>query len=541
MAAAAAFFERSAELTIEPGRRAERTLAAAQAKHLAGAFDAALGLLAAAEAGPLDDVQRARLSLLRGQIAFASSRGNDAPPLLLTAARQFEPLDVRLARETYLEALAASVFAGRLALGGGLREVAEAARAAPPSPRPVRAPDLLLDGLAVLMTQGFAAGAPLLKRAIAAFRSADVSTEEELRWLWLACHAAGLVWDYESWDVLSARLVRVCHEAGALTALPIAYNTRAGVHLFAGDFTDAASVVAEAESVTAATGSSIAPYGALALAALRGREAEAAVLIEVGAKDVERRGEGEGLSFVQWANAVLCNGLGRYEQALAAAQQACEDARVQWFSNWAIAELIEAATRTGISERTADALDRLSEMTRASGTDWALGIEARSRALITEGENAEVFYREAIDRLDRARLRVELARAQLLYGEWLRSRRRRHDARNQLRSAYETFDSIGAEAFAQRARIELRATGGQARERAVDAIDPLTPQEALIARLAGLGASNPEIATQLFVTRATVAYHLRKVFVKLGVTSRDQLAQVLPTGPDTTAPSAPQR
>jgi DNA-binding CsgD family transcriptional regulator len=541
MAAAAAFFERSAELTIEPGRRAERTLAAAQAKHLAGTFDAALGLLAAAEAGPLDDFQRARLSLLRGQITFASRRGNDAPPLLLTAARQLEPLDVRLARETYLEALAASVFAGRLALGGGLRQVAEAARAAPPSPRPPRAPDLLLDGLAVLMTHGFAAGAPLLKRAVAAFRSTDVSTEEELRWLWLACHAAGLVWDYESWDVLSARLVGVSHEAGALTALPIAYNTRAGVHLFAGDFTHAASVVAEAESITAAMGSSIAPYGALALAALRGRETEVAVLIEVGVKDVERRGEGEGLSFVQWASAVLCNGLGRYEQALAAAQQACEDARVQWFSNWAIAELIEAATRTGVSERTAGALGRLSETTRASGTDWALGIEARSRALITEGENAEIFYREAIDRLDRARLRVEVARARLLYGEWLRSRRRRHDARDQLRSAYEAFDSIGAEAFAERARTELRAAGGQARERAADTIDALTPQEALIARLAGQGASNPEIAAQLFVTRATVAYHLRKVFTKLGITSRDQLAQVLPAGPGTIAPLAPQR
>jgi DNA-binding CsgD family transcriptional regulator len=524
MAAAAAFFERSAELTIEPGRRAERTLAAAQTKHLAGTFGAALGLLAAAEAGPLDEVQRARLSLLRGQITFASSRGNDAPPLLLKAARQFEPLDVRLARETYLEALAASVFAGRLALGGGLQEVAEAARAAPPSPRPARAPDLLLDGLAVLMTQGFAVGAPLLKRAVAAFRGTDVSTEEELRWLWLACHAAGLVWDYESWDVLSARLVKVSHEAGALTALPIAYNTRAGVHLFAGDFTHAASVAAEAESVTTATGSSIAPYGALALAALRGREAAAAVLIEVGATDVQRRGEGEGLSFSQWANAVLCNGLGRYEQALAAAEQAYEDSRVQWFSNWAIAELIEAATRTGRSERTAGALDRLSEMARASGTDWALGIEARSRALTAEGENAEVFYRKAIDHLDRARLRVELARAELLYGEWLRSRGRRHEARDQLRSAYETFDSIGAEAFAERARIELRAAGGRARQRAVNAIDALTPQEALIARLAGHGASNPEIAAQLFVSRATVAYHLRKVFVKLGITSRDQLA-----------------
>jgi len=318
-------------------------------------------------------------------------------------------------------------------------------------------------------------------------------------------------------------------------------TTRAGVHLFAGDFTQAASLAAEAESVTEAMGSSIAPYGALAVAAFRGREAEAAVLIEAGTKDAERRGEGEGLSFAQWAIAVLLNGLGRYEQALTAAQQAYEDSRVQWWSNWAIAELIEAATRTGAPERTAGTLDRLAEMARASGTDWALGIEARSRALLTEGEGAEVFYREAIDRLGRARLRVELARAELLYGEWLRRRQRRRDARDQLRSAYETFDSIGAEAFAERARIELRAVGGQVRERIAEAVDALTPQEALIARLASRGASNPEIAAQLFISRATVAYHLRKVFVKLDITSRDQLAQVLPVHGDARALVPPQR
>jgi len=318
-------------------------------------------------------------------------------------------------------------------------------------------------------------------------------------------------------------------------------TTRAGVHLFAGDFTQAASLAAEAESVTEAMGSSIAPYGALAVAAFRGREAEAAVLIEAGTKDAERRGEGEGLSFVQWATAVLCNGLARYEQALAAAQQACEDSRVQWFSNWSIAELIEAATRAGTPGRTVGALDRLSEMTRASGTDWALGIEARSRALLTGGEGAEALYREAVDRLGRACLRAELGRAQLVYGEWLRRRRRPRDAREQLRRAYETFDAIGAEAFAGRARIELRATGGQAREHAVEVADALTAQEALIARLAGQGGSNPEIAAQLFISRATVAYHLRKVFVKLGVTSRDQLARVLAGRPGTTVPAAAQR
>ncbi len=324
---------------------------------------------------------------------------------------------MRLARDTYLDALAAALFAARLALGGGMREVAEAARAAPRPPQPVRPSDLLLDGLALLISEGHQAGAPMLKQAVSAFRSEDISREEGLRWLWLACHAAGLVRDYESWDALSARQVKLARDAGSLTALPIAFNTRAGVHLFAGQFSEAASMVAEAESVTEATGSSIAPYGALALAALRGREADASELIEAATKDVERRGEGEGLSFVQWATAVLCNGLGRYEEALAAAQKASEDSPADLFANWAVVELIEAATRSGVPERAAGALKWLFPTTRASGTDWALGIEARSRALVSENE---ALYREAIDRFGRTRLRVDLARTHLLYGEWLR-------------------------------------------------------------------------------------------------------------------------
>src|SRR5580692_3916537 len=274
LAAAAAFLERSAVLTLDPGRRAERALAAAQASYQAGSLDATLRLLATAEAGPPDEFRRARADLLRGQIAFSSSRGSDAPPLLLKAARQFEPLDSRLARETYLDALAAAIFAGRLALGGGVREVAEAARTAPPPPGPTRGPDLLLDGLALLICEGYSAGAPVLRQAVSAFRGTDVSREEELRWLWLACHAAGLVWDHASWDVLSDRQVTLASDADALIALPIAFNTRAGLHLFAGEFTEAASMVAQAESVTESTGSSIAPYGALALAVFRGQEAQ---------------------------------------------------------------------------------------------------------------------------------------------------------------------------------------------------------------------------------------------------------------------------
>jgi DNA-binding CsgD family transcriptional regulator len=538
-AAAAAFLERSAALTLDPARRAGRALAATQANYQAGAFDAALVLLATAEAGPPDQLRRAWADRLRGQIAFASRRGSDAPPLLLKAARQFESLDVRLARETYLDALAAAIFAGRLALDGGMRQVAEAALAAP-TPGPARGPDLLLDGLALLICEGYPAAAPVLRQAVSAFRGTEVSTEEGLRWLWLACHAAGIVWDYASWDLLSDRQVTLARDAGALIALPIAFNTRAGMHLFAGEFTEAASMVAQAESVTEATGSSIAPYGALALAVFRGREAQAAHLVEIATDDVGRRGEGEGLSSVHWATAVLCNSLGRYAEALAAAQQASAESPAVRFASWALVELIEAAVRSAAPERAAGALQRLADIARACRTDWALGAEARSRALVSDGAAAENLYREAIDRFGRTRLRVDLARAHLLYGEWLRRQRRRRDARDQLGSAYEIFDSIGAAAFAERARIELRATGGHARQHTVETPDTLTAQEALIARLAADGASNPEIAAQLFISRATVAYHLRKVFTKLGISSRNQLAPALPARQGAAKPVTPQ-
>ena len=539
VAAAAAFWERSAALTQDPARRAERALAAARGKYQAGVFDAALGLLAAVEAEPLDELQRARAGLLRGQIAFAASRSTDAPFLLLKAAREFEPLDVRLARETYLEALSVALFTARPAGGDDLLEVAEAARAAPAAPQLARAPDLLLDGMALLITEGFPAGAPIVKRAVSAFRGADVTTEEGLRWLWLACTAARLVWDYESWDALSGRLIKLAREAGALMALPIAVSTRAAVHLFAGEFDAAALLIAEVASVTEAIGSSIAPYSALLLTAMRGREAEVAELIEAGMKEAQSRGE-SGLSLVPSLIAVLYNGLGRYEEALAAAQQASADQHPLWFVSRAAAELIEAAERSGEPGRAAAALPQLSEAARASGTDWALGIEARSRALVSDGEAAEALYREAIGRLGRTRLRVELGRAHLLYGEWLRRRQRRGDARDQLRSAHQIFDTIGAAAFAKRARSELHAAGGRAHRHTANTGGTLTAQETLIARLAGGGASNPQIAAQLFLSPATVAYHLRKVFTKLGISSRSQLTRALPAQPNTAPPVAPR-
>jgi DNA-binding CsgD family transcriptional regulator len=380
----------------------------------------------------------------------------------------------------------------------------------------------------------------VLRQAVNAFRGMDLSTEEGLRWLWLACRAALIVWDYDSWDVLSGRQVTLARDAGALIALPIAFNTRAGLHLFAGEFAEAASMVAQGESVIGATGSSIAPYGALALIVFRGQEAQAAHLIQAATDDAGRRGEGRALSYIGWADAVLYNSLGRYEEALAAAQRASEDAPAVEFASWALVELVEAAVRGGVPERAAGAVRRLSGIARACGTDWVLGAEARSRALVSDGAAAENLYREAIDRFGRTRLRVDLARARLLYGEWLRRQRRRRDARDQLGIAYEIFDSVGAAAFAERARTELRAAGGHTRQQATETPDTLTAQEALIARLAGDGASNPQIAAQLFISPATVAYHLRKVFTKLGISSRNQLAPALPARQGAAPPVTPQ-
>jgi DNA-binding CsgD family transcriptional regulator len=526
-AAAGAFLQRSAELTPDPARRADRALAAADARYQAGMFEAAQGLLAAAQAGRLDDRQRARLDLLHARIAFASSRGSDAPLLFLKAARNLESIDMRLARETCLEALTAALFAGRLAVGGDVREVAEAARALPPAPQPARARDLLLDGLALLITEGSAAGVPVLKRAISAFTSAAAYDEETGRW-WLAPLIAPLIWDNESWDALSARQVKLARDLGALTDVPLGLSGRTYVCLHAGDFAEAGLLAAEAQSVSEATGSSIPPYAAIGLAAFRGREAETSALAEAGTRDAEHRGEGQALMFFQWATAMLCNSLGRYGEALAAAQQASDNPLAQFFVSCSLVELVEAAARSGKPERAAGALRRLAEHNSVCGTDWALGVEARSRALVSRGAAAEHCYREAIERLGRTPLKLDLARAQLLYGEWLRRQRRRCDARDQLRAAYDSFESIGAAAFAERARSELRATGEHPSKRTLDTREALTAREALIARLAGEGAANREIAGQLFISPATVAYHLRKVFTKLGVSSRRELAAAVP-------------
>jgi DNA-binding CsgD family transcriptional regulator len=527
LAAAAAFLERAAALTPDPSRRAERALAAAHAKRQAGAFDAALRLVAIAESGPLDELQRAQVDLLRAQIAFASSRGNDAPPLLLKAAKRLEPLDQRLARETYLEALTAVFFPGILASDETVLETARAARAAPPASQPPRASDLLLDGLALLITEGYAAGAPMLRSAVNSLRDEDISRGEGRRWLSLGSRVAAFLWDDEAWDVLSARFVQLARDAGALSVLPSALTTRSGVEMFAGRLAIVSSLFNEVMAVNEATGANLAPYVGLARVTFQGREAEAARLIESATREVMARGEGRGLTFIHWVTAVLYNGLGCYEEALAAARQAGEDIHASWWRNWGLVELIEAAARSGKPDLAVDALGQLSQTTSASGTDWALGIEARSRALLSEGEAAETLYRKAIETLARTRVRVELARAHLLYGEWLRRERRRLDAREQLRRAHKLFTQFGMEAFAERARVELEATGEHARKRTVETLDNLTPQETQVSRLAADGATNQEIAAQLFISPSTVDYHLRKAFRKLGVKSRHQLNQHL--------------
>jgi DNA-binding CsgD family transcriptional regulator len=527
LAAAAAFLERAADLTADPARRAERALAAARAKHQAGAPDAAHRLLGVAQAGPLDALGRARVDLLLAQIAHSQNRRSDAPGLLLRAADRLETLHVGLARDTYLDALWAAQFAGRLARGGQLLEVAQAALAAPRLAEP-RACDLLLEGSAIALVDGYAAGVPVLQDAVAAFCRDDIPQEEALRWWTFAGVVAQYLWDHESADRLSARHIQLGRETGAVGVLSVAMGLRIVVLALAGELHAAAQLVDEARTFAEAIGTTLQPYGPLMVAAWRGREAEVTALVDATLGEATARGEDEAVAAAQHARAVVGNGAGRYEEALVAALASVPpQADGQTISNFALVELVEAAARTGQVERGAAALRSLAEITSASGSDWALGVEARSRALLSATDGAEDLYREAIERLGRTRVRGESARAHLVYGEWLRRQNRRVDARGQLRTAHEMFTGMGIEHFAERARRELAATGETVRARTVETITELTPQEAQIARLARDGRTNPEIGAELFLSARTVEWHLRKVFTKLGVTSRKELRGVL--------------
>jgi DNA-binding CsgD family transcriptional regulator len=529
LAAAAAFLQRAVALTGDPARRADRALAAAQASLGVGAFDLARELLAATEAGPLDELQRARLNLLRAEAAYSESRGSEAPGLLLRAAKTLEPLDLELARQTYLDAWSSALFAGELASTTGLHDVSREARTVPLPGASARPSDLLLDGFAMAFTDGRSAAAPVLGRAATAFAGNDVSAEELLRWGWLATAAAVMVWDYETCLAIASRGAQLARDSGALAVLAVSVNVLGQAVALGGDFRQVAMLVDEANGVTEATGARVAPYGALVLAGLQGRENEAAAVIDATIDGATAGGQGTAVQYAHWANSILLNGRGRYADALEAAKRASDDTPELFVSVWATAELIEAATRTEDAELAAGALERIDEATAVTDKDWALGVRARSRALVSENGDAEKLYREAIERLGRTRLRPELARSHLVYGEWLRRSNRRVDARAQLRAAHELLTAIGMEAFAERARGELMATGEKVRKRTVETRDELTPQEGQIARLARDGLSNPEIGARLFLSPRTVEWHLRKVFAKLGIHSRRELASALPS------------
>jgi len=528
LSASAALLQRAVALTGDPTRRAARALIAAQASLGAGAFGVARGLLAAADVGSLDELGRARADLLRAEVSFAQNRGGDASQLLLMAAGKLEQLDPGLARDTYLDAWGAALFAGRMARSGSLLDVSRAVSGAPARPGPPLPRDVLLDGLALIFTAGLPAASPALRRGVDAFAGAEVLPQEMLRWGWLATRAANFIWDYDIGLEIGSRAVALARDSGALEVLAVVDNTCGQAAAFGGDFASAAMLVAEVEAVKEATGTRIAPYAALALAALRGRELEAAAMIDSIIVDATTSGQGTAIQYAHWAKSVLMNGLGRYEDALAAAVVASEHTPELYIAGWALSELIESASRTENAALARRALARLDEHTEECDSDWALGLLARARAQVSPAELAEPLYREAIARLGRTRLRPELARAHLLFGEWLRRSHRRVDARSELRAAHDLMLTIGMEAFAERAQGELLATGERVRKRTAETRDELTPQELQIARLARDGLSNPAIGARLFLSSRTVEWHLRKVFTKLGIRSRQDLLRALP-------------
>jgi DNA-binding CsgD family transcriptional regulator len=522
LAASAAFLQRAVELTPAPAARAARALEAAQAKHDAGAAEAALELLAIAAAGPLDPLQHARLELLRAQIAFHLTRGSEVPRLLLDAANTLAPLDAALAREAYVEAIEASFHAGRFAPAQYPREIAVAAVETGPLATSSRPVDLLLDGLATRFTRGYEASVPSLQRALEALVDDDSRSDGNGRWLWLACHVSVTLWDDEAMHVLASRAVRLARDAGALATLPAALNALASVFVLTGELSRAAELFAEEDGITRATGAPPLPNSRLVLAAWRGTQPGNPELFTTAVEGATARGEGLAVSSAEVSLAYLHNGLGTYDRALAAARRLRELDELT-HSSVGLPELVEAAVRAGQPEDAEDALEQLVSRADASGTPWALGMAARSRALMSTGPIAEEHYREAIERLGSSRMATHLARAHLVYGEWLRREGRRRDAREQLRTAHRLLADMGAEAFAERAARELRATGEHPRKRTARPTDTLTAQELHIARLVATGATSKEVGAQLFLSPRTIEAHLRSIFRKLGITSRRQL------------------
>jgi DNA-binding CsgD family transcriptional regulator len=523
IAAAAAFLDRAVTFTEDPRKRASRALAAAQAKFDAADFLAAESLLASADAGPLDELSQALLQRTRAQIAFDLRRGRDAPPLLLRAAKRLEPLDADLARDTHLQAMIAAIYAGELASPGDTLEVARAARGAPLDAEPLPARQRLLRGLAIRLTDGYAAAAGTLTRGLRAY----LAEERGLDWLCVAFNLAAMdLWDEKAWLELASSQVQLARTAVTPVLLPYALDYLAGFHVQAGDLSLASELLTEARGLDFATRAATLPYIPLRLAAWRGDAPTALALSKTMTLEARVRGEGCAIAAVEYAKALLYNGLGLYEQALEAAQKAVEPDEIAT-SSWAMYELVEAAAHSGRLNQARDTADRLLERTAASGTAWALGTGARSRALVESGEEAGKLHLEAIEWLGRTRMVAHLARARLSYGEWLRREKRRADAREVLRQAHEAFTSMGAGGFADRARRELLATGERVRKRRHETRDDLTPQEEQIARLACDGRTNPQIGEQLYLSPRTVEWHLHKVFAKLGIDSRRGLRGAL--------------
>ncbi|WP_286134981.1 LuxR family transcriptional regulator [Mycobacterium sp. UM_Kg1] len=524
-AAAAAFLARAAELTPDPLRRGSRALDAAEAKIAVAEFDVAGELLAVAELAPLDELHSARLARMRAQLAFTRGRGSGHAPTILDSVHQFfraashlESLDAEMAQQALLEAVSAAMYAGR-AFGDHVRGHTAAALAAGSQNLPHRPADLLLRALTTRISAGVQAGRAPLQAAVAALTPQT--------WSWQAFPvgyeaAVHDLWDDDSWYRIATDAVRVATDTGALAMLPTALATRAGVHVLAGEFAAARALIADAEALSAAAGQTPVRYHALVLAAWTGVEAEATALIEAAARSGAARGEGRIVALIGYASAVLYNGLGRYRPACEKLRHALEYEDLGLYG-MNLAELVEAGVRAGEPELAAQALAQLQDRATVSGTDWGLGVLARSCALLHDGPTAEEHYREAVERLGRTRIAVDLARAHLLYGEWLRREKRRTDARTALRIAHDMFSGFGAQAFAQRSRRELLALGYKAGPRTATAGEVLTPQERQIADLAAAGLTNVEIAAQLFISAHTVEWHLRKVFAKLGIRSRREL------------------
>ncbi|SNY37384.1 helix-turn-helix transcriptional regulator [Paractinoplanes atraurantiacus] len=525
LAAAAAFLQRSVQLSLDTRQRVRRALAAAEATLAAGDFEAASRFADLARREATDEFPRARSELIRGHIAFSSGRTGEAPGALLAAAQRLEPHDMDLARETYLLAWGAALMAGDRPT---LEATARSTAALPPREGGRRALDLVLDGYAELLVGRRPEAVRLLREATPLVIGLPLS--DAMLWGWVANAVPPSIWDDAAMRELSDRQVEVVRAAGALAHLPLDLTAAGMATSFSGDLDRAAALAAEAETVASALGLPISPYVRLRLTALRGREPQASALLAETVARAEAKGEALGVAISQWSSAVLNNGLGRFTEAMAAARVA-SGISVIWVAEWALPELVEAAARVGSLDVAREALDRLTEITAPCDTDWAQGTLARCRALLSDAPPA--LFHEAIERLGRTGLRAELARAELLYGEWLRRNSRPTEAREHLRKAHEMFTGMGLEAFAERARRELLGTGEAVRKRTAEAPvrDELTAQERQIAVMARDGFSNPEVGERLFLSPRTVEWHLRKVFTKLGVTSRRQLREALPRDP----------